>query len=129
MANITASTERVKVTLINGEETEVVIKKYLNIIDKYALLELVADDKGDDFIKVVPELAKKVWADKNVSIEEVEGSSLNDVILERLESFLGSFGIKGKNGSDARSSNKKDVEPTYKKNGGDTQPTPNRGDN
>lgn len=96
--------------LVDGNETEILIYKYLTLPEKYDVVQEMAKAlKGQkignltkdeveltpEMMTIIPILAKKVWADKNYKIDDVEGDSLNVVLAERLEKFLGSFGFRG----------------------------------
>ena len=95
--------EKIKVVLINGQEAEVEIYKYLTLPEKYAIMNegtkgLKIKDKNNiefdsSLLDIIPILARKIWADKTYKIEDVDGNSLNKVISEKLGWFLGDFGL------------------------------------
>jgi hypothetical protein len=103
-------TEKVKVRLINGTEAEVLIKKYIPFRKKQQIYQKAMDGikinskKNDEIdfdasrgMNIISELVEEVWADKNISLDEVEGDSLYKIINERFSTFLGNLGLSAKN--------------------------------
>lgn len=98
-------TEEVEVLLINGETRKVRIKKYLSARERDQVLNKLTEgikirsgQKEFDLdaargMSIFSELAEKIWYDKNTSLDDVEGESLQNVISERFSSFLGRSGF------------------------------------
>ena len=98
------ATEAVKVKTLAGNEAEVLLYKFLPYRKSQQLFaKLVKGNKlgastkdisvdGEAFSDMMIELAEAYWADKNLSIDDIETESLQGVIEPKLESFLGKFG-------------------------------------
>jgi hypothetical protein len=105
---VTRATERVKVKLIDGNDVEVNIYKYLTTREKQSVISEAFDGikvkkfdesefEASKLFSIITKLAEVTWADKNVTLDEVEGDSLSEVMVDRFESFLGGLGFKRKN--------------------------------
>lgn len=110
---ITRSTERIKVKLVDDTEAEVMVYKYLTYRQaeevKNTLLRGVKVSPGmkKDSIEVpatqlfeaTSKVAEYIWADKNVTLDDVQGKSLSEVVSDRFNSFLGSLGFRASAGN------------------------------
>jgi hypothetical protein len=97
-------TETVKVKGLDGKEIEVRLYKYVPFRQSQSLLsELTNGSKfnstsqdmdidGEKLMNFIVKLAEVYWADKNVSLDDVENESLMEVIEPKLKSFLGKLG-------------------------------------
>lgn len=115
-------TIEVEVLLINGEKRNVVLRKYLGARQQDQILNKLTDGmkitpgmKKEDIdldakivTKVISDLGETIWYDKNTSIEDVEGESLRNVLMERFNTFLGRLGFTAESGDSSGSKDKKD---------------------
>jgi hypothetical protein len=105
--------EEVEVLLIDGNKKKVQIKKYLGareqdkIMQKLtAGLKIKPNQKNEDMevdaskaMAIFGDLAEAIWADKNTSLDDVEGDSLRNVLMERFNTFLGRVGFSAEAGN------------------------------
>lgn len=124
-------TERVNVTLIDGEECEVRIKYYLDLPKRYELLQDNMDEVkmeggeltfAPNMMSIIPAIARAVWADKNVTVADVEASSLQEVIEQRLDRFLGQALAQGQAGDSEGGGSQENQQPGG--GDGDGNPSP-----
>lgn len=101
------ATEKVKVKLIDGTETEVLIKKFIGFRKKQQIYnkamsgtKLKSGQSNQDLeinasnaMDIISDIAEEVWYDKNIKLDDVEGDSLYKVLTERFDTFLGSLGL------------------------------------
>jgi hypothetical protein len=117
---ITRMTEKVNVRLVSGEEAEVLIYKYVTfreqqkiygVLFKNTKLTKKSEDtelSPENLFEVLSTLAEMVWADKNYTLDDINGDSLSEIIVDRFESFLGRLGFKVENGHNQSTLPKKD---------------------
>jgi len=111
---VEATTETIKVKLIDGSERECLIYKYIPFRKKQQLISKLTEGTkvkkaqsefeidGSKAIGIIGDLAEVVWADKNTKLDDVEGGSLYHHIQQRFDRFLGDIGLsieKGDNQS------------------------------
>jgi hypothetical protein len=100
-------TEKVKMKLVDGTEQEVLLYKFLGArvalkIQNKLLAGTKINPKSVDSIELdggiigdlTLDIAQAIWADKNITIDDVNGSSLQEVVFERLDYFLGGFNLQ-----------------------------------
>lgn len=124
---ITRSTERIKVKLVDDTEAEVMVFKYLTYRQaeevKNTLLRGVKVSPGmkKDSIEVpatqlfeaTSKVAEYIWADKNYTLDDVQGESLSEVVSDRFNSFLGSLGFRASAGNNKSSVPEENPEPVH----------------
>jgi hypothetical protein len=103
-------TEKVKVTLVDGKEAEVLLYKTIPFRRKQLIESKLLSgmniskskaSKPDDvefpaerLNEVLGMLAEEIWADQNYKLDDVEGDSFSAILADRLNSFLGRFGVR-----------------------------------
>lgn len=101
-------TKKAQVVLLNGEEAEVLIYRALNariamqiqskllsgvkIKPKSGVEDIEID--GSVVANMTIDIAEAIWADKNISIDDVEGGSLQKLVLDNLDCFLGGLNLQ-----------------------------------
>lgn len=99
--------ETIKEMRLDGHEQDVQVYKYISARKKQQLINKLFE--GVDIktqgalppnkaMQAIGELAEMIWADQNLSIDDVEGSTLHNYVMERFNSFLGNFGFRAKAG-------------------------------
>lgn len=108
MGNVERSTEKVRVTLVDGSEQEVLLYKSLPFRKSQQLknklfegVNIKAGQSENDIEvpventnAVLEEFAEAMWADKNYSLEDIEGNSLAGALMPRMNRFLAPAGFK-----------------------------------
>jgi hypothetical protein len=107
--SVVRTTETVKVKLVDGSDKEVMIYKYITFREEQKIIQTLIEGQkikdakdieidGAKGMRVIEMLADMIWADKNISLEEVEASSLMEVMSGKFDTFLGKFGFTAKTG-------------------------------
>lgn len=114
---VEALTEEVEVLLIDGTKRKILIKKYLGARQQDRVMQKLTEglkikpnQKQEDMeidaskaMAIFGELAEVIWADKNTSLDDVEGESLHKLIAERFNTFLGRLGFTAEIGNNSGS--------------------------
>lgn len=123
---IEPTTISAKVLLVNGEEAEVRLLKYLPFRKKQQIISKLTsgmkikqgqsmkdiDIDAAQGMLIFGDLAEAIWADKNITIDDVEGDSLYKVLTERFNTFLGSLGFESEVRDKQGSGTEEDQQPS-----------------